>query len=150
MLHLQRYKLLIWIQYRMTKNRMGSRRNSTTENTASEFADTFVGLKVKVKVAQSCLTLCDTLDRSPPGPSAHGISQARILEWVAISSFRRSSWPRDQTHVRCWAGGFFTAEPSGKSQHVNYISLKLSLKNIMAAWTLGDTSACKVTFEFSA
>ena len=36
----------------MTKNRMGSRRNSTTEKTASEFADTFVGLKVKVKVAQ--------------------------------------------------------------------------------------------------
>ena len=49
-----------------------------------------------------------------PGSSAHGISQARILEWVAISFFRGSSWPRNQTHVSCIAGGFFTAEPPGK------------------------------------
>jgi len=46
---------------------------------------------------------------SPPGSSVHGISQARILEWVAIS-FSRSSRPRDQTHVSCLAGGFFTTE----------------------------------------
>ena len=38
---------------------------------------------------------------SLPGSSAHGISQARILEWVAISFSRGSSWPRDQTHVSC-------------------------------------------------
>ena len=38
---------------------------------------------------------------SPPGSSVHGIFQARILEWVAISSSRRSSWPRDQTCVSC-------------------------------------------------
>ena len=37
------------------------------------------------KVTQSCPTLCDPMDRSPPGSSAHGILQARILEWVAIS-----------------------------------------------------------------
>ena len=36
-------------------------------------------------VAKSCLTLCDPIDCSPPGSSVHGISQARILEWVAIS-----------------------------------------------------------------
>ena len=40
----------------------------------------------KVLVAQSCLTLCDPQDSSPPGSSVHGILQARILEWVAISS----------------------------------------------------------------
>ena len=39
------------------------------------------------------------MDCSPPGSSVHGISQARILEWEAISFIRRSSWPRDQTHV---------------------------------------------------
>ena len=48
------------------------------------------------------------MDCSPPGSSVHGISQARILEWVAISFSRGSSWPRDQTHVFCIAGGFFT------------------------------------------
>ena len=50
--------------------------------------------KVKVKVAQSCLTLCD-----PMGYTVHGILQAGILEWVAFPSFRRSSQPRDQTQV---------------------------------------------------
>ena len=41
---------------------------------------------------QSCLTLCDSIDCSPPGTSAHGIFQARILEWVAISSRIWKMW----------------------------------------------------------
>ena len=41
--------------------------------------------KVKVLVTQSCLTLCDSMDYSPPGSSVHGIHQARILEWVAMA-----------------------------------------------------------------
>ena len=45
--------------------------------------------------AQSCLTLCNLKDCSPPGSSVHGILQARTLEWVAISSSRGSSRPRD-------------------------------------------------------
>ena len=45
------------------------------------------GMKVKVLVIQSCLTLCDPMDCSPPGSSVRGILQARILEWVAISFF---------------------------------------------------------------
>jgi len=49
-------------------------------------------------VSQSCLILCDPLDCSPPGSSVHGIFQARMLEWVAISSPRGSSWPKDWTH----------------------------------------------------
>ena len=52
-------------------------------------------------VTQSCLTLCDPMDCSPPGSSDHGILQARILEWVAISYSRGSSWPRDWTWVSC-------------------------------------------------
>ena len=51
------------------------------------------------EVAQSCPTLCDPMDYSLPGSSIHGILQARILESVAISSSRGSSWPRDWTHV---------------------------------------------------
>ena len=45
--------------------------------------------------------LCDPTDCSPPGSSVHGILQARILEWVAISSSRGSSWPRDQNYISC-------------------------------------------------
>ena len=41
-----------------------------------------------------CPTLCDPMDRSPPGSSVHGIPQARILDWAAVSSSRGSSWPR--------------------------------------------------------
>ena len=48
-------------------------------------------------VTQSCLTLCDPMDCSPPGSSIHEISQARILEWVAIPSSRVSSQPMDRT-----------------------------------------------------
>ena len=64
--------------------------------------------KKKVKVAQSCLTLCNRMDCSPPDSSVHGILQARILEWVAIPFYRESSWPRDQTWISCTAGGLFT------------------------------------------
>ena len=49
------------------------------------------------KLLQSCLTLCDPMECSPPGSSVYGILQARILEWVAMSSSRGSSQPRDQT-----------------------------------------------------
>ena len=51
--------------------------------------------EVEVLVAQSCPTLCNHMDCSPPGFSVHGTLQARILEWVAIPFSRGSSWPRD-------------------------------------------------------
>ena len=50
---------------------------------------------------QSCPTLCEPVDHSPPGSSVHGILQARILECVAISFSRESSWPRDWTCISC-------------------------------------------------
>ena len=56
----------------------------------------------------------DLMDCSLPGFSVHGIFQARILEWIAISFCRVSSPPRDQMHISYIAGRFFTAEPSGK------------------------------------
>ena len=52
---------------------------------------------VKVLATQSCLTLCKPMDCSPPVSSVHGILQARILEWVAMSFSRGSSHPRDRT-----------------------------------------------------
>ena len=51
------------------------------------------------EVAQSCPTLCDPMDYSLPGSSVHGIFQAIVLEWIAISFSRGSSQPRDWTQV---------------------------------------------------
>ena len=51
--------------------------------------------------SQSCPAVCNPMDCSPPASSVHGISQARTLEWVAISFSRASSQPRDQTHISC-------------------------------------------------
>ena len=77
-------------------------------------------------------TLCDPMDCSPPDSSVHGIFQARILEWVAISSSRVSSWPRDQTRiswVSCITDRFFTTEP-WRSPHI-YNGILLSYKKRM-------------------
>ena len=68
-------------------------------------------------VAQSCATLCDPMDYSPPGSSVHGIFQAEILEWVAVSSSSGSFQPKDRTHVSCAsciAGGLFTTKAHEK------------------------------------
>ena len=58
--------------------------------------------------AAMCPTLCDPMDCSLPGSPVHGILQARVLEWVAISFSRGSSQPRDRTQVSCIAGRRFT------------------------------------------
>ena len=68
-------------------------------------------VKVKVKIDQSCLTLCDPTDHT-----VHGILQARILEKVAVPFSRRSSQPRDWTQVSCIAGGFFTSWVTREAQ----------------------------------
>ena len=68
----------------------------------------FCGHESESEVAQSCLSLCDPMDSSPPFSSDHGILQARMLEWVAISFSRGSSRPRDRTRVSCIIGRHFT------------------------------------------
>ena len=69
--------------------------------------------------AQSCLTLCDPMACCPPGSSVHGILQARILEWVAISSSRGSSQLRDQTHISCvsWMVGWILYHWASREAH---------------------------------
>ena len=64
-----------------------------------ELKSLLMKVKVESEVAQSCPTLCDPIDCSLPGSSLHGILQARVLEWVAISFSRGSSPPRDRTRV---------------------------------------------------
>ena len=83
-------------------------------------------------VAQPCPTLCYPVDCSPPGFSVHGIVQARILEWVAISSSRGSSQPADRTHVSCSsciAGRFFTIWATSEALCNSY-------------WTWNDRKDC--------
>ena len=65
-------------------------------------------------VAQLCPTLWDTMDCGPPGSSVHGISQARILEWVAITFRRECSQPKNGSRFSCIADGLSIAEPPGK------------------------------------
>ena len=76
-------------------------------------------LFTRVYSLQSCLTLCNPMNHSPPVSSVYGILQARILEWAAIFPSRRSSRPIDWTRVSCIsciAGRFFTTEPPGEFQ----------------------------------
>ena len=65
---------------------------------------------------QLCLILCNPSNCSPPDSSVHGILQARIPEWVAISS--SGHWPRDQTRVSCTAGILFTFWATGEDSPV--------------------------------
>ena len=70
------------------------------------FLDIFISYNIRelyicacAKSLQSCLTLCDPMDCSPPGSSVHGLLQARILEWIAMPFSSRSVPSRDQTWV---------------------------------------------------
>ena len=84
---------------------------------------------VHAKLLQSCPTLCDSMDCSPPGFSVCGILQAAILEWVVMPSSRGSSWPRNWTCiscVSCIAGRVFTTEPLGKQKEGDPACLKQS------------------------
>ena len=71
-------------------------------------AFTNIMIESESEVAQSCPTFCNPMDCSVPGSSIHGIFQARILEWVAISFSRRSLRPRDWIQISCIIGRRFT------------------------------------------
>ena len=106
-----------------------------------------IRLKTKsvcVLVAQSCPTLWDPMNYSPPGSSVHGILQARILEWVAISFSRRFSWPRNQTEVSSIAGRRFTvwatkeAPKTKRITHQQYNLAAAVAKSLQSCPTLCD------------
>ena len=78
---------------------------------------------------------CDAMDCSLPGSSLHGISQARILDWVAISFSRGSPQPRDQTYVSCITGGFFIIEPLGSLFSGNDVCKIPSSDDQIVVWT---------------
>ena len=71
-------------------------------------------LQVFMRAQSFQLYLCDPMDCNPWSSFVHEILQARILEWVAWPSSRKSFLPRDRTQVSCITGRFFTTEPLGK------------------------------------
>ena len=73
---------------------------------------------VCVLVTQSCPTLCNPMDCTLPGSSVHGILQARILEWAAISFSKGPYWPRDWTLVSLIADRFFTIWATREAHHM--------------------------------
>ena len=73
------------------------------------------------KSLQSCPTLCDPIDGSPPGSPVPGILQARILEWVAMLSPGGSSQARDGTQVSHSAGDSLLSEPPGSFKFFSYL-----------------------------
>ena len=87
--------------------------------------------------AQSCPTLCDPMDCSPPGSSVHGESPGKNMEWVATPSSRGSCQPRERTQVSCIAGRFFTSETPGKLKNTGAGSLSL-LQGIFPAQELNE------------
>ena len=102
------------------------------------------GEKVKVKVAQLCLTLCNLIY------TVHGILQARILEWVAFPFSRGSSQPRDQTQVSCIADRFITSwairEP--KNPGVDSFSL-LQRLFLTQVWNWGLLHCRQILYQLS-
>ena len=107
MIGLGKLWVILWIWMHWTQNKKWGSTSGIIRNSC--WVDNMC-VCVCAQSLQSCLTLCDPVDYSSPGSSVLGILQARILEWVAMPSFRGSSQPRDQTHVSCIScisSGFF-------------------------------------------
>ena len=92
------------------------------------------------EVAQSCRTLCDPTDCSLPGSPVHGIFQTRVLEWVAISFSRGSSWPRDRTRVSRIVGRRFTIWATREAY--SYSQLILLVKFYHSQCAINVTFSC--------
>ena len=89
-------------------------------------------LESESEVAQSCPTLCDPMDCSPPGSSVHGIFQARVLEWIAISFSSGSSQPRDWTRVSRTVGRCFTIWATKEAPLSRDITLSTKVRLVKA------------------
>ena len=98
-------------------------------------------------VTQSCPALMNPIDCSLPGYSVYGILQARILEWVAISSYRGSSHPREWTWVSCIAGRFFT-DCGMKEAHDPISSVQFThsvVSDSATPWTTAHLASLSIT-----
>jgi len=97
------FEILVAVELRSLEGswEWGSQEWRLTAAEESSCGGIFVEMVIDVE-SLSCVWLCcNTMHCSPPGSSIHGISQARILEWVAVSFSRGSSWSREWTHISC-------------------------------------------------
>ena len=98
--------------------------------------------------SQSCPVLCDPTDRSPSGSSFHGIFQVRIPQWVAISSSRRSSWPKDQTHIS-YFGRWILYPCATWEAHILYIVMYICQPQSPIHFTLPSHISFKLISNFN-
>ena len=109
--HNKLWKILKEMEYQILRNLYaGQEATVRTRHGATDW------LKVRKRwgeVAQSCPTLCNPIEGSPPGSSIHGIFQARILEWVVISFSRGYSWPEIKLASPALQADTLPAEPVG-------------------------------------
>ena len=96
-------------------------------------------------VTKLCLTLCDSTDCSLPGFSVHGISQARTLEWVAVSFSRALTDSGIEPTSPALAGGFFTAKPPGKPKKYKGKANSLQTRNAL----IRDCNTLKLFWNLS-
>ena len=110
----------------------------------------------------SCVTLCNTMDCSPPGSSVHGILQARILEWVAVSFSRGSSRPKDRTWVSYVGREILYHQDTWGARHENTWKRDKSMRcgfpffflfswnmSMFSANTVGKDPCTKASVQFS-
>ena len=105
-------------------------------------------------VAQSCPTLCNPENCSPPGSSVHEISQARISKWVVIPFSRRSLQPRDGSQVFCIAGRFLNGLSHQESlcfmgMRRQFFSLSTAVMSLISAFERGVCAAAPSTLSAS-
>ena len=107
------------------------------------------GRKKESEFVQSCPTLCGPMDCSLPGSSLHGVLQARVLEWVAISFSRGSSQPRDRTWASCIPGRHFNLwdESVLLAFSRERTAIAITLQEEGHSWTMKNSLTSKVTIQ---
>ena len=133
--------------HRLQPTRLPHPWDSPGKNTGVGFHFLLQCMKVKSEseVAQLCPTLSDPIDCSLPGSSVHGIFQARVLEWIAISFSRRSSQPRDRTQVS-WKQTLYHLSHQGSPKYK--FRLYLTRENYVAELIDKWTSLLSLVFWF--
>ena len=105
--------------------------------------------RVKVLVTQLVPTLCDPMDCHPPGFSAHGIYQARRLEWVVIPFSRGSFQPRDESQVSCIAGRFFTIWTTREANLVTNFFISWTMQALILISLCNTTCNSRLCYQIS-
>ena len=120
----------------------------SAEKSHTHTLDSFLPSKFHVCYVQSCPTLCKPMDCNPPGSSVHEIFRARILEWVAISYSRGSSWPIDQNCLLHWQAYSLPLKHwVSPKLHIQFSSVQFSCSVVSdSLWPWGPKLYTKLEF----